>query len=305
MIEKKTQRITSTGNRSSQRGAILWWMIVGLFALLFGAFSGWVLFIFVDDFSPVPIAASGITLTPSVIPGPTGTPTLTELQPVFTTTAPPPATATRRISPPTSTASSTPVPVPTRYISPTAESSGKIQGFAGSKQSLPLSCEASAASDWSSFFGIQIDEATFQLQLPVTNNPQTGFVGDVNGDWGQIPPAPYGVYAEPVAQLLRAYGASAWAVRNLSLDQLKGEINAGRPVIVWVVGHVANGTPVPFSAADGSQLTVARYEHTVIVIGFDEQQVWISDGVEQYARSISRFMDSWGVLGNMAIVWRE
>ncbi|MBC8496218.1 MAG: C39 family peptidase [Chloroflexi bacterium] len=203
------------------------------------------------------------------------------------------------------TASRTPVPVPTRYISPTAGGGdAAIDGIVGHSQSLPLSCEASVAVDWAAFFGVQIDELDFQRRLPSSDNPEKGFVGDVEGSWGQIPPAPYGVHAEPVALLLRSFGLPAQAISPMSWVSLQGEINAGHPVIVWVVGHVARGTPVPFISSDGHRTTVARYEHTVMVIAYTDKTVTILDGKGVYERSLDSFLDSWGVLGNMAIVWR-
>jgi len=179
-----------------------------------------------------------------------------------------------------------------------------IEGIVGYSQSLPLSCEASAATDWAAFFGVQIDELEFQNRLPLSDNPEKGFVGNVEGSWGQIPPAPYGVHAGPVALLLRSFGLPARAVSPLSWQALQGEINVGHPVIVWVVGHVVRGTPVPYISSDGHRTTVARYQHTVMVIGYTEKTVTILDGKRVYTRSLEYFLDSWGVLGNMAIVYR-
>ena len=74
---------------------------------------------------------------------------------------------------------------------------------------MPLSCEASAATDWAAYFGKKIDEYEFQNRLPQSDNPNKGFVGNVFGTWGQVPPAPYGVHADPVATLLQDYGLDA------------------------------------------------------------------------------------------------
>ena len=55
--------------------------------------------------------------------------------------------------------------------------------------------------DLAAYFGLGIDELEFFGRLPVSDNPEVGFVGDVNGRWGQIPPNAYGIHAEPVAAL--------------------------------------------------------------------------------------------------------
>jgi uncharacterized protein YvpB len=121
-----------------------------------------------------------------------------------------------------------------------------------------------SAVDWAAYFGVNIDEIAFFNQLPVSDNPEVGFVGDVNGVWGQIPPNAYGVHAEPVAALLRANGLTASAVRDMTWDDAQAEIRAGRPLEVWVVGHVWNsGRHYDYTAQDGQVVRVAPYEHTV------------------------------------------
>jgi uncharacterized protein YvpB len=159
--------------------------------------------------------------------------------------------------------------------------------------------------DWAAYFGVTIDEIQFFNGLPVSDDPEKGFVGNVHAPWGQTPPDSYGVHARPVAKLLRSYGLEAKARYQMSFDALRAEISAGRPVIVWVVGRVGAGTPIPYTSSDGNQTTVARFEHTVIVIGYDQRTVTVLDGNWVYSRQIQDFKRSWKVLGNMAIIWSD
>ncbi len=202
---------------------------------------------------------------------------------------------------PTSTHPPTPLPTPSPSHTP-PQPKAHIIGIRGDYQSLSLDCEARSAVDWAAYFGVQIDELEFFDRIPQSDNPDMGFVGSARGRWGQIPPQPYGVHAEPVAALLRTYGLDAQAVRNLAPDALRAEIASGRPVIVWVVGHVSSGTPVYYTTPDGQRVLVANFEHTVIVTGYDEYGVSILDGGQTYIRRWSDFERSWAVLGNMAIV---
>jgi uncharacterized protein YvpB len=179
-----------------------------------------------------------------------------------------------------------------------------IEGIYGYGQLFPLSCEARSASDWARHFGVTIRELPFLARLPRSSNPEEGFVGRLEGGWGNIPPNDYGVHAGPVAGVLQSFGAKAAAVRNLPLERLREEIAAGRPVIVWVSGHVKPGKGETYRI-DGQQITVARYEHTVIVIGYDEKNLTFLDGKTVYARPVQTFLDSWSALENMAIVWQE
>ena len=183
----------------------------------------------------------------------------------------------------------------------TLPDSARISGVVGHRQTLPLSCESRSAADWAAFFGVEIDELAFLTSLPLRDDPDRGFVGDVNGEWGNLPPGAYGVHAAPVAQRLRSYGLPAESRRYMSWDDLRAEIAAGRPVIAWVTGHVEAGQGEVYTAGDGRRTIVARFEHTVIVIGYDADSVLVVDGANTYRRSLERFLASWGALRNMAI----
>jgi uncharacterized protein YvpB len=201
---------------------------------------------------------------------------------------------------PTQAPTRTRTPFPTATLPPEAQ----IKGIYGYGQLLPLSCEARAAADWARHFGIDIREMDFMSRMPPSEDPNEGFVGSPYGAWGQIPPNPYGVHAPPVARVLREYGAKAAARHEMRWDQLQAEIASGRPVIVWVVGHVEKGEGVQMEI-NGATRTVARYEHTVLIIGYEPQHVTILDGKKVYRRPVETFLHSWGALENMAIVWDD
>jgi subtilisin-like proprotein convertase family protein/uncharacterized protein YvpB len=197
-----------------------------------------------------------------------------------------------------------PPPTPTPTVPP-LPSKKILSGVSGKDQSLPLDCESRSAVDWARYFGFNIGELSFYSNLPHSDNPDKGFVGSVYGAWGQIPPDPYGVHAEPVAELLRDYGVTAYAHRPLSWSELKTEIAAGRPVITWIIGSIYNGIPVYYTPSDGLYTIVARYEHTVIVTGYTSSKVYYLNGDTIYTRSTEQFLDSWSALGNMAITAKQ
>ena len=178
-----------------------------------------------------------------------------------------------------------------------------ISGLVGHAQSMPLSCESRSAADLAQFWGLGVTETQFFNSLPKSDNPNKGFVGSVFGAWGQIPPYPYGVHAQPVANLLNQYGLTAQAHSGMSYENLKSEIAAGRPVIVWVIGGVWSGTAQNYTASDGETMLVAAYEHTMIMIGYDQSVVHLVDAGNglKITSSVNNFLNSWGVLGNMAV----
>jgi hypothetical protein len=163
-----------------------------------------------------------------------------------------------------------------------------ISGLGGHAQSYSLSCESRSAVDWAAFWGLSIDEAEFQTNLPRSDNPDKGF----------------GVHAGPVAALLRHYGLQATAHRDLSWDDLRVEIAAGRPVIVWIIGQMWYGTPRTYKAPDGTSTVVAQFEHTMILTGYDSTSVQVVDAYSGWTLTypLTNFLASWSVLGDMAIL---
>jgi len=216
--------------------------------------------------------------------------------------APPSPTATPRAASDFPAPTRPAAPTPTLRPPPALPAEAHLADIRGHAQTYALSCEARSAADWAGYFGVAIDESEFLYRLPVSDNPDFGFVGDVHGPWGLIPPDSYGVHAGPVAALLRGYGLNAYAHRGLAWDDVRAQIAAGQPVIAWVVGHVEPGASETYITDNGVMVTVARYEHTVIVTGYTQDSVIVLDGARHYSRPLEVFLASWGVLGNMVIV---
>ena len=208
----------------------------------------------------------------------------------------------------------TPTTKPTLLVQPTSQptptvtesaipSSAMITTISGHEQTYELGCEASAAVDWAGYFGVLIYESSFQFELPLSDNPELGFVGNVTTDgWGQIPPDAYGVHAPPIAELLREYGLPAQAVRGMTLEDVKSELAEGNPIIAWVIGNMVYSDPVKYIDKQGNAVTVAPYEHVVILVGYDETTITYMNNGFFYSVPTDVFLTSWGVLGNMAVI---
>jgi uncharacterized protein YvpB len=173
----------------------------------------------------------------------------------------------------------------------------------GHSQRLSIDCEASAAVDWAAYYGITIDELEFQSRIPLSDNPNEGFVGSVKGTWGQLPPLGYGVYANPIASLLNSYGLPAIAVKNASFDWMINQLSQGNPVLVWVIGRLEKSKALVFTDKLGRQYTAAPYEHVVIMMGYNDKKehiFYLSEG-KLYEAPYQNLIDSWAILGNMAV----
>jgi subtilisin-like proprotein convertase family protein/uncharacterized protein YvpB len=202
------------------------------------------------------------------------------------------------------------MPVPTQLPTPgTLPGSAFITGMSGQNQALKLDCESRSAVDWARHYGFNINELDFLSRLPISDDPVTGFVGNPNGSWGNIPPNDYGVHAPPVANLLREYGLTATSFKSLGWDDLRSEIAAGNPAIVWIIGdnfrNIVNGTPHYYIAGSTGHLSVvAPNEHTVILVGYTPINVTVLNGNSFYDISIDQFLDSWSVLDFMTVLAR-
>jgi uncharacterized protein YvpB len=236
---------------------------------------------------------------------PTITPTHTSTTPVKNNTAiPGPTWAT---TPPTlvpTTPASPSVEVPEVTQSPNIPEEHYIFDISGHKQYFPLGCEAAAAKDWANYFHKDFNEFEFQYKLPLSDNPDLGFVGEVNAPWGQVPPYGYGVHAGPIAKLLNAYGISAKAYKNYSIDKILNKVAHDKPVITWVIGNVVGGVPYRYHDSKGNEVLVAAYEHVVIVTGYNEKKIRYMNNGNFFEVPKDIFLNSWGILGNMVVVDR-
>ncbi|HEY3343660.1 MAG TPA: LysM peptidoglycan-binding domain-containing protein [Anaerolineaceae bacterium] len=180
-----------------------------------------------------------------------------------------------------------------------------VAGVIGHPQTYVLSCESRSAADWSGYFGADLSEKEILAALPRTDNPETGFVGSPSGTWGMIPPNSYGVHPPPLAKVLRDRGVPAQEQTGLGWDNLRREIAARKPVIVWIIGQMWNGTPIRYTASNGQTTTVAYYEHVMILVGYTQKTVHVVDaysGTDQYY-DVNTFLTSWAVLGERAITY--
>jgi uncharacterized protein YvpB len=157
------------------------------------------------------------------------------------------------------------------------------------------------------FFGISASESEILYALPRHENPHLGFRGNVDGPYGGL--SDYGVYAEPIRQILVSFGLE---VEHLDggADEIKQHIREGRPVIAWVTYRLQAQSPRQVVLANPSSQGGARtvklvpYEHAVLVVGYNRDGLWVNDpyaGTRDFY-SDSDFDRSFAYLDNMALV---
>lgn len=191
----------------------------------------------------------------------------------------------------------------TVHAAPGPPESAYVPGVVGHRQERPLSCEARSAVDLAAFWGITVGEEAFFATLPRSDNPHSGFVGDVDDPPGSLPPGGYGVYAGPVATTLRRYRLDAHAHRWFGLDPLKEELAAGRPVIIWATYRMLQPEIASWTAADGTVSIVVQWEHTFIAVGYDADGLYLIDAYDgrTHYYPFSLFLPAWMQLNEMAV----
>lgn len=184
---------------------------------------------------------------------------------------------------------------------PAAAWSGSfVPGVPTYVQGRNLSCEYAAAFIATSTFGAGVPEWAFLETVPLASNPHQGFRGDIDGWWGNTDD--YGVYPEALVPTLNAngYGVDVLYTGG-DPAPLRDEIDAGRPVAVWL-GYRGD-TGFYETGADGTTYTLAAGYHVVVVYGYDEAGVYFSDPArgEYGFFAWDNFTTMWRVLDGMAM----
>ncbi len=194
-------------------------------------------------------------------------------------------------------------------MDPAVKEPGAIAGrrwearLSGVPQRRSLSCESRSACDLLAAQGIAVDEVDFLAGLPRSDNPNLGFVGDPDGPGGNLPPDAYGVHAGPVAARMREYGLKAVAEEDRSLEWLRAELDAGRPVIVWATTGCRRSERVVLTDARGGRFHAAKWEHTYLAIGRVGPRILLLDPISGDVERIEErtFDAAWAALGRSAV----
>ena len=178
-----------------------------------------------------------------------------------------------------------------------------VERVVGHPQQHSLSCESRSATDVAAFWGVTFTEDDFFRRLPKSDNPHRGFLGDVDLPAGTMPPDGYGVYAGPIAANLRSFGLDAQACHEWSMESLKAELAAGRPVILWATYEMQLPGVEAWTSSDGTTSVVVQWQHTFIAVGYDEGNVHLVDAYDGATKyfSYAAFIPAWDQLGRQAV----
>jgi len=193
------------------------------------------------------------------------------------------------------------IPAGSATTADSSDGATKLRAMPVVEQSLPLSCEAAAASMATAYWGSQVSEWVFIENLPENDNPHLGFRGDITGAFGSTDD--YGVYAEPLVPILNNYGFTGdvfYADGNSKM--LTDQIDQGHPVVAWVT-NLASVQTRSYETENGQTFALVPQEHAVVVYGYDSNGVYVADPGDGAYRQFSwdDFMRSWGYFDGMSL----
>ena len=95
---------------------------------------------------------------------------------------------------------------------------------------LPTGCEITAVTMMLQYKGCRVTKHSLANEMPRSNNPNKGFVGNpyASSGWTIYPPA--------LMKLVRKHAHSATNLTGVSLNTLKKQIDKKHPVTLWVAG---------------------------------------------------------------------
>jgi uncharacterized protein YvpB len=166
------------------------------------------------------------------------------------------------------------------------------------QQQRPLSCEFAAVQIATGMIGYTVSEYEMEAVTPLSPNPHWGYRGNINGEWGNT--TDYGIYADALVPGLNYYGYEATSFYGDPAD-LTAYLDNGTPVIVWL-GMRGDLSHDEYTS-DGTRYQVTDYMHVMVVYGYDESGVYLSDpgtgGTVYY--DWATFNSMWQTIDGMAL----
>lgn len=190
------------------------------------------------------------------------------------------------------------VPAPEAADTATESTGSSFLPLVTYQQARPLSCEYAAVQIATGMIGYTVTEWDMEAVTPLSANPHWGYRGNINGSWGNT--TDYGIYADALVPGLNANGYSATSFYGDASD-LTYYIDNGNPVIVWL--GMRGDQSIDEYASDGTRYQVTAYMHVMVVYGYDESGVYLSDpgngGTRYY--DWATFNSMWQVIDGMGL----
>ena len=175
----------------------------------------------------------------------------------------------------------------------------------------PNGCETIALYLMLKYYGVNVSPETlvnnlrkgdgvhWENGIRYGGDPEIEFVGDPRDQHG------YGVYQKPIINLASKYKSGMVDYTGHSLSQVLEIVRSGKPVQVWVSINLRNTSVCAdwVHKASGKTIKWICNLHSVVIVGFNDSYVYVSDpytgSIKRYSRS--QFQSRYNLFGKRAI----
>ena len=132
-------------------------------------------------------------------------------------------------------------------------------------------------------------------------NPELEFVGDPRNDYS------YGVFNTPIAEVANTFKDNVQNREGMELDELLNIVSEKRPVMVWTtINNLSSRiSAIWIYRPTGEKIYWKENEHAVVIIGYNDEQVIVSDPytgrITRYNRNI--FRENYNYMGKRAVYY--
>lgn len=132
-------------------------------------------------------------------------------------------------------------------------------------------------------------------------NPELEFVGDPRNDYS------YGVFNTPIAEVANTFKGNVQNREGMELDELLNIVSEKRPVMVWTtINNLSSRTSANWiHRPTGEKIYWKENEHAVVIIGYNDEQVIVSDPytgrITRYNRNL--FRENYNYMGKRAVYY--
>ena len=178
----------------------------------------------------------------------------------------------------------------------------------------PNGCETIALYLMLKYYGVKVSPETlvnnlkkgegvyWENDIRYGGDPEIEFVGDPRDSHG------YGVYQKPIINLANKYKSGMTDYTGHSLNDVLNLVKSGKPVQVWVSINLKNTSVCAdwTHKASGKKINWICNLHSVVVIGYNDSYVYVSDpytgSIKKYSRT--QFQKIYNLFGKRAIYFK-
>jgi len=177
------------------------------------------------------------------------------------------------------------------------------------KPELPRGCEVTSLTMLLQYAGVQVDKMELANNIHKVPFERHGLRGDLNegfvGDMYSFSNPGLGVYIPPLMDLGNQYLPDQMInLTGSPMEELYHQIDQGRPVLIIInaLFRPLDEDQFQYWDTENGQIRVTYQEHSVLIIGYDEDYVYINDPLVRHTKlDRYNFERAWKQMGSQAL----